>query len=63
VSCELNNEDGDACKFNHYRHPEDLLREFCEYVVKPFCPGGISEAIMDLMRKAVEEQKRRKFAS
>jgi metal-responsive CopG/Arc/MetJ family transcriptional regulator len=40
--------------------PEDLLREFCEYVVKPFYEGGISEAIMDLMRKAVEEQKKGK---
>jgi YesN/AraC family two-component response regulator len=37
-----------------------LLREFCEYVVKPFLEGGISEALMDLMRKAVEEQKKGK---
>jgi hypothetical protein len=36
---------------------EDLLHEFCEYVVKPRYTGGISEAIMDLMKKAVEEQK------
>jgi hypothetical protein len=37
-----------------------LLHEFCEYVVKPRYPGGISEAIMDLMKKAVEEQKGKK---
>jgi len=44
--------------------PEKLLHEFCEYVVKPLYPGGISEAIMDLMKKAVEEQKtRRKSAT
>jgi metal-responsive CopG/Arc/MetJ family transcriptional regulator len=40
--------------------PEELLHEFCEHVVKPHYPSGISEAIMDLMKKAVEEQKRQK---
>jgi hypothetical protein len=43
--------------------PEDLLHEFCEYVVKPRYPGGISETIMDLMKKAVEEPKRKKAAT
>jgi len=42
--------------------PEELLREFCEFVVKPFYEGGISEALMDLMRKAVEEQKKKTHA-
>jgi len=37
---------------------EELLHDFSEYVVKSLYPGGISEAIMDLMKKAVEEQKR-----
>jgi hypothetical protein len=39
-----------------------LLREFCEYVVELFYLGGINEAIMDLMRKAVEEQKKKTHA-
>jgi hypothetical protein len=38
---------------------EELLHEFSEYVVKPLYPGGISEAILDLMKKAVEEQKQK----
>jgi hypothetical protein len=38
--------------------PEDLLREFCEYVVKPFYEGDISEAIMDLMRKLLKSKRR-----
>jgi hypothetical protein len=36
-----------------------LLKEFMEKVVKPNYSGGISPAIKDLMRKAVEEQKQR----
>jgi len=43
--------------------PEKLLHEFCEYVVKPHYPGGIGEAIMDLMKKAIEEQKTSKESS
>ena len=39
--------------------PEELIHEFSEYVVKPFYPGGITSAIMDLMRKAVQEQKQK----
>jgi metal-responsive CopG/Arc/MetJ family transcriptional regulator len=39
--------------------PGELLHEFSEYVIKPFYPGGISSAIMDLMRKAVQEQKQK----
>jgi hypothetical protein len=39
--------------------PVELTHAFSEYVVKPFYPGGISAAIMDLMRKAVEEQKQK----
>jgi len=37
----------------------ELLHEFSEYVVKPLYPGGISPAIKDLMRKAVQEQKQK----
>jgi nucleoside triphosphatase len=37
--------------------PEELLHEFGEYVVKPHYSGGMAEAIIDLMRKAVSEKK------
>ena len=36
-----------------------LLKEFMEKVVRPNYPGGISPAIKDLMRKAVEEHKQK----
>lgn len=42
-----------------YDIPANLLHEFSEKVVKPFYPGGISIAIRDLMRKAVQEQKQK----
>jgi hypothetical protein len=48
-------EDWNSCRFSYNGILEDLLHEFCEYVVKPRYPGGISEAIMDLMKKAMEE--------
>ena len=40
-----------------YDVPIQLVKEFNERVVEPFYPGdrGISEAIRDLMRKAVRE--------
>ena len=41
-----------------YDVPESLVREFAEKVVRPMYPGGVSDAIKDLLRKAVEEQKR-----
>jgi hypothetical protein len=37
--------------------PADLLHEFSERVIKPYYTGGITEALIDLMRKAVQEQK------
>jgi hypothetical protein len=43
---ESNNEDGAHVNLTIMDIPEDLLREFCEYVVKPFYEGGISEAII-----------------
>lgn len=38
--------------------PESLLREFMRTVVNPSYPGGISEAIQDLMRKETRIQKK-----
>jgi hypothetical protein len=35
---------------------EELIHEFSVYVL-PKYPGGIAEAIIDLMRKAIKEQK------
>jgi hypothetical protein len=40
-----------------YGVPADLLHEFSEKVIKPYYSGGITEALIDLMRKAVQEQK------
>lgn len=37
--------------------PAELLREFDKKIVKPFYPGGHSEAVQDLMRKTLREQK------
>ena len=48
---------GDTANLTIYGIPAELLHEFSEYVVKPFYPGGITPAIIDLMRKAVQEQK------
>jgi hypothetical protein len=39
-----------------YDVPESLLREFCRKIVHPSYPGGISDAIKDLIQKAVLEQ-------
>ncbi len=36
--------------------PLNLLTQFDETVVKKLYPGGRSEAIRDLMRKAIREQ-------
>jgi len=38
-----------------YNVPESLLREFVQKVVKPRYPGGASDAIKDLMQKAMLE--------
>lgn len=35
----------------------ELMEEFKEKVVKPHYPYGTSQAIRDLMRKAIQEQK------
>lgn len=39
-----------------YDVPAGLLRDFCKKIVQPNCPGGVSDAIKDLMRKAVNEK-------
>jgi hypothetical protein len=38
-----------------YDVPESLVREFAQKVVRPMYPEGISDAIKDLMRKAILE--------
>lgn len=42
-----------------YDIPASLVKEFAKNVMKPHYPRGISDAIQDLMRKAVEEEKRK----
>ena len=37
-----------------YRVPGDLVREFARRVVVNY-PGGLSEAVQDLMRRALKE--------
>jgi len=39
-----------------YDIPASLLRDFCKKTVQPKYPGGVSDAIKDLMRKAVNEK-------
>ena len=36
--------------------PAELLKDFDENIVKPFYPGGHSEAVRDLIRKSIQEQ-------
>jgi len=43
-----------------YDTPASLLNEFSEKVVKPYYPGGISQAIKGLMKKAIEKEKEKK---
>jgi len=43
-----------------YDIPANLVYEFSEKVVKPYYPGGISQAIKDLMKKAIEKEKEKK---
>ena len=40
--------------------PADLLKEFCEKIVKPHYPDGASQAIRDLMREAIEKETSKK---
>jgi hypothetical protein len=40
-----------------YDIPTELLHEFGKKVIEPLYKGGISEAIKDIMQKAVQEQK------
>jgi len=47
---------GNTVSLTVYDIPAELLHEFSDYVVKPSYPGGIAEAIKDLMRKAVREK-------
>jgi hypothetical protein len=39
-----------------YDVPESLLREFCRRIVQPYYPGGVSDAIKDMIQKAILEQ-------
>ena len=39
-----------------YDVPASLLRDFCKKMVQPNYPGGVSDAIKDLIRKAILEQ-------
>lgn len=41
-----------------YDIPAKLVKEFSEKIVKPHYPNGINMAIRNLMRKAIQEQKR-----
>jgi len=43
-----------------YDIPASLINEFSEKVIKPYYSGGISQAIKDLMKKAVEKEKEKK---
>jgi hypothetical protein len=38
--------------------PDSLLMEFCKKIVHPNYPGGVSEAIKDLILKAILEQQK-----
>jgi len=40
-----------------YDIPANLLYKFSEEIVKPYYPGGISQAIKGLMKKAIEKEK------
>jgi hypothetical protein len=39
-----------------YDVPAGLLRDFCKKIVQPNYPGGVSDAIKDLIQKAIMEQ-------
>ena len=39
-----------------YNIPANLLKQFCQNVVQPCYPGGVSDAIKDLIRKATIEK-------
>lgn len=43
-----------------YDIPSELIKEFSEKIVKPYYLGGISQAIKDLMRKAINKEKEKK---
>jgi hypothetical protein len=36
-----------------YDLSDNLLKEFCKKIVRPNYPGGVSEAIKDLMQRAI----------
>lgn len=40
-----------------YDIPGSLLKEFCEKVVRTRYPAGVNEAIKDMLRKAVSEER------
>jgi hypothetical protein len=39
-----------------YDVPASLLSDFCKKIVQPNYPGGVSDAIKDLIQKAILEQ-------
>jgi hypothetical protein len=52
-------DDGDLLvSLTIYDIPASLLRQFSQNVIKPYYPGGVSDAIKDLMRKAANEKQR-----
>ena len=40
-------------KLTIYNVPTSLLREFAQKIISPSYPGGVSEAVKDLMRRAI----------
>jgi hypothetical protein len=40
-----------------YDVPESLLKEFCKKIVQPNYAGGVSDAIKDMIQKAILEQR------
>lgn len=56
---EIGNNSYDSALLVHltiYDVPAGLLRDFCKKIVQPNYPGGVSDAIKDLIQKAILEQ-------
>jgi hypothetical protein len=47
----------DSVNITIYDVLSELVHEFSRKVIKPYYTGGITEALIDLMRKAVQERK------
>lgn len=50
-------DDGFFVQLTTSDNPESLLSEFCKKIVQPNYRGGVSDAIKDLMQKAIFEQR------